>query len=141
MDLEIFKKNIENREINIRPYMILLSIFIIILLVIILFNNNLKKYYAINGKVVDNKILVLVNNDELKYIVENKELLIERNNHIFTYKIFKINNQNNSNYLYNEVFLETNPNEYLIENNIIKLKIITDKTTIFDYLIKSLKGE
>ena len=121
--------------------MILLSIFIIILLVIILFNNNLKKYYAINGKVVDNKILVLVNNDELKYIVENKELLIERNNHIFTYKIFKINNQNNSNYLYNEVFLETTPNEYLIENNIIKLKIITDKTTIFDYLIKSLKGE
>jgi len=139
MDLKIFEKNFQNREIDIMPYIMVISIFIGILIVTIIFNNNLRNYYILNGRVIDKKIVAVVNNDELSKIEENNEFLIERNNHIFTYKIFKINNLDN---LYNEIFLESEiPDEYLVDNNVIKLKIVTKKTTIFDYLIKSLKGE
>ena len=142
MDLEVFAKSFQNREIDIKPYIIILSIFLSILIVTIIFNNNLNNYYIINGRVVDKQIELIVNNDELNKIVENKKILIERNNHMFTYKVVKINNLNNSNYLLSEIFLESElPDEYLINNNIIKLKIVTKKITIFDYLIKSLKGE
>lgn len=142
MDLKVFEKSFQNHEIDIKPYIIVLSIFISILIVTILFNNNLRSYYVLNGKVIDKKIEVIVDNNGLEKINENEELLIERNNHIFTYKIFKINNLENSNSIYSEVFLESEiPSEYLIDNNIIKLRIVTKKSTIFDYLIKALKGE
>ena len=142
MDLDIFNKSIKNREINITPYVIVLSIFISILVIVIIFNNSVRNYLVLKGNVVDKRVVVTVNNDELNKVVENNKIIIERNNHIFTYKVFKINNLNDSNYLYSEVILETEiPEEYLIENNIIKVKIVTRKTTIFDYLIKTMKGE
>lgn len=141
MNLKTFQKSFQNREINIKPYVIVVSIFISILLTVVFLNNNLEDYYIVNGKVIDNKIVIIINNEELDKITKNKELKIERN--IFTYKIDRISNFDNLDYLYDEVVLDIDdiPKEYLIENNYIKLKIIVNRTTIFDYLIKTLKGE
>ena len=67
--------------------------------------------------------------------------MIERN--IFTYKVDTIKEVININSLYYEVIIELNkiPEHLFIENNIIKLNIIINKTTIFDYLIKTVRGE
>jgi hypothetical protein len=101
----------------------------------------LEDYYISNGKVLNQKVIVVVNSEELKKITDNKKIKIERN--IFTYKVEKINEVNNNNFMYYEVTLEFDriPEHLFIDNNIIELRFIINKMTIFDYLIKTLKGE
>ena len=141
MNIEAFQKSFQIREINYKPYLLVVSIFILILLIIVLLNNKLEDYYISNGKVVDNDLSFIVNSEEVDYITKNKQLKIERN--IFTYKVKKINDVMYGNSLYYEVIVELNkiPEDLFINNNIIKVKIIINKTTIFDYLIKTAKGE
>ena len=69
MDLNIFNKSIKNREINITPYVIVLSIFISILVIVIIFNNSVRNYLVLKGNVVDKRVVVTVNNDELNKVV------------------------------------------------------------------------
>ena len=141
MNIETFQQSFQIRDINIKPYITVASIFMIIILVITLFNYDLEDYYICNGKVIDSKLSLIVNNEELTNITENKEIMIERN--IFTYKVDTIKEVININSLYYEVIIELNkiPEHLFIENNIIKLNIIINKTTIFDYLIKTVRGE
>ena len=141
MDIEIFQKNFQIREINIKPYLIVVSIFITILLMIVFLNNRIEDYYICNGKILDKKVIIYVDKDNLKSITENKEIKIERN--IFTYKAEKIEEINNDNSIYYKITLELVriPEHIFIDNNIIEVKIIVNKMTIFDYLIKTLKGE
>lgn len=141
MNIEIFQKSFQIREINYKPYLLVVSIFITIILIIILQNNNLEDYYVCDGKVIDNNLLIMVNSENLESITNNKKIKIERN--IFTYKVNKINEVIYGDLLYYEVILELNkiPEHLFINNNIIKVKIIINKTTIFDYLIKTTKGE
>ena len=141
MNIETFQQSFQVREINYKFYLIVVSIFISILLVIVLLNNKLEDYYISNGKVVDNNLSFIVSTEELDYITKNKKIIIERN--IFTYKVNKINEVMYANSLYYEVIIELNkiPEDLFINNNVIKTKIIINKTTIFDYLIKTAKGE
>jgi len=141
MNIEAFQKSFQIREINYKPYLIVVSIFITIILVIVLLNNKLEDYYISKGRVVDNNLSIIVDSENLNNITNNKKIKIERN--IFTYKVNKINEVIYQNSLYYEVILELNkiPVDLFINNNIINLKIITNKTTIFDYLIKTAKGE
>ena len=141
MNIEVFQKSFQIREINYKPYLIVVSIFITIILAIVLLNNKLEDYYISNGKVVDNNLSFIVSTEELDYITKNKKIIIERN--IFTYKINKINEVIYNNSLFYEVILEFNkiPEHLFIDNNIIEAKVIINKTTIFDYLLKTAKGE
>ncbi len=141
MDIVVFQKSFQTRDINIKPYLIVVSIFIVFLLLLLFFNNKLEDYYISNGKVLNQKVIVVVNSEELKKITDNKKIKIERN--IFTYKVEKINEVNNNNFMYYEVTLEFDriPEHLFIDNNIIELRFIINKMTIFDYLIKTLKGE
>ena len=141
MNIETFQKSFRIREMDYKPYLLVVFIFIVIILIIVLLNNKLEDYYICNGKVVDNQLYFIVNNKELNNITNNKKLKIERN--IFTYKINKINEVIYDNSLYYEVIIDLNkiPEDLFINNNIINVKIIINSTTIFDYLIKTAKGE
>ena len=141
MNIEVFQKSFQIREINYKPYLIVVSIFITILLIIVLLNNKLEDYYICQGRVIDNNLSIIVSSDDLENITKNKKLKLERN--IFTYKTVKINEVIYQNSLYYEVILELNkiPEHLFVENNIISVKIVINKTTIFDYLIKTAKGE
>ena len=140
MDIEIFNENFQNRDINIRPYLIVVSIFTTILLIIVFLNNNLEDYYICSGKVIDDNISLIVNSEKLKEVTENEKIIIEKN--IFTYNVTKIEELDNESLLY-EVILEFDriPKHIFINNNVIEMKIIVNKMTIFDYLIKTVKGE
>lgn len=141
MNIETFQQSFQIRDINIKSYLIVVSIFITIILVISIFNNKLEEYYICNGKVINDNISIVVKSEELNNITENEKIIIERN--IFTYKVIKIDEVINNNSLYYEVILEFDkiPQHLFINNNIIEMKIITNKITIFDYLIKTVKGE
>lgn len=142
MNIETFQQSFQVREINYKSYLLVVSIFISILLIIVLLNNKLEDYYISSGKVIDNnKLIFIVSGEELEYITKNKQIIIERN--IFTYKVNKINEVTYANSLYYEVIIEFNkiPEDLFINNNIIKIKIVINRTTIFDYLIKTTKGE
>ena len=60
MDIEIFQKNFQIREINIKPYLIVVSIFITILLMIVFLNNRIEDYYICNGKILDKKVIKIL---------------------------------------------------------------------------------
>ena len=141
MDIEIFQKNFQIRDIDIKPYLIVVTIFMAIILMIIFLNNKIEDYYICNGKVINQKVIVIVSYEELNKITDNKKIKIERD--IFTYNIEKINEVMNNNSLYYELTLEFDriPKHLFIDNNIIELRFIINKMTIFDYLIKTLKGE
>ena len=140
MNLETFQKSFQIRDIDIKPYLIVVSIFISLILIIVLFNNKLEDYYILNGKVKDNNVFVIVNKEGLDSINNNNKIKIERN--IFTYKVSTINEIINNNLIYYEVILEFQriPENIFINNNVIELKVIINETTIFDYLFKTLKG-
>ena len=140
MNLNSFQKNFQVRDFNIKPYLMVVSIFIVLILIIMIFNNSLDNYYICEGKIIDNKYKVIVDYQNLAKITNNKEFKIERN--IFTYKVSEIKEIYNDSY-YFELTLEVNKikDDIFINNNIIKLKIITNKSTLFDYFIKALKGE
>ena len=141
MNLELFQKNFQIRDIDIKPYLIVVSIFLSIILIIVLLNNKLEDYYVCSGKVIDEQLVIIVNSEDLNKITENDEIKIERN--IFTYKVNKIDEVIYNGSVFYELTLEFDkiPKHLFINNNIIQVRIIINKTTIFDYLIKTTKGE
>ena len=141
MEIEEFQESFKAKEYNLRPYIIVVSILLSIILVIMLVNNKVKSYYISSGTIKDSKLVFLIDNEELYKITSNKKIIIERN--MFTYEVFKIDEFQANNKLYNEVMLivtDLNSN-LLIENNKINFKIITNENSIFEYLLKVVKGE
>ena len=49
MDIESFQKSFKNNEINIKFYLLVVSILFSIILIIIGFNNNIEDYYVTQG--------------------------------------------------------------------------------------------
>ena len=141
MELKVFNKYIKNMDISLKPYIAVVSIFICIIILIVFFNNRLEEYYVTDSLVVKNEVKIIVNYNDLEKITNNKKLKIEGD--IFTYKVVKINDLVIDNSFYKEVFLliENINEKLLIDNNVIKLRIITDKTTIISYFWKIVKGE
>lgn len=141
MELESFQRSFKNYEINIMPYISVVSVFVGIILVILLLNNNLEDTFLTKAIVEDNKVNIVVSIDDLDKVVNNKKIIIEKD--IFTYRVNKIENVVYQDNIYKSVILDIYKlgQDKLINNNVIDLKIIINKMTIFDYLVKTLKGE
>lgn len=141
MDLVSFNKSFGNVEINIRKYILTVTIFICLLFIIVLFNNKIEDYLIIESKINNKKIEFITDIDHLDKITNNNELIIERKT--FTYKIDKIDDYIYEDKLYKKVILVVDnlDENILIDNNVIKIKIIIDKSTVFKYLQKTLKGD
>lgn len=141
MNIKQFQTNIKNVDICLKPYIFVVSIFICIIISIILFNNRLEDYYVTDALVKDKQIKMVVNIDDLIKITDNKKIIVEGD--IFTYKVEKISDLIVENNIYKEIIIHIDnfDDKLLIDNNVIKTKIITKKTTIFNYLLKIIKGE
>ena len=141
MDLVSFQKSFKNIEIELKKYIAVVSILIGVLLGILLFNNNIEDYYVGISKISKKKMEVLTTIDNLNNIMENNKIIIERNT--FTYEIEKVEDYLYENTYYKKITINIKDmkEDKLIDNTIIKYKIITNKTTIFEYLIKTLKGD
>lgn len=141
MEIEKFQTSFKNKDIDFRPYLITVVILISIILVIILFNNRLKDYYIGSALVKENKLELIVRREDLDKITTNKKIIIERN--MFTYKVDKIDELTYGDSFYNQLVLSVYDlkEDLLVDNNVINFKIITDNTSIFEYLFKVVKGE
>lgn len=141
MDIESFQKSFKNNEINIKFYLLVVSILFSIILIIIGFNNNIEDYYVTQGIVNKENVKIIVDINNMDKITKNKKLKIGRD--IFTYKILKIEDNVYNNNIYKEITInvENLSSNILIDNNVIELKIIINKTSALNYLIKTIKGE
>ena len=141
MEIVEFQKSFKNLDICLRPYIVVVSILICTLFLFAIFNRNLEDYYFVDSKVIDGKLSLLVDYNQLDKIVNNSKLIIDKNT--FTYKVDKINDYNIDSLPLKEIVIVVKGinKELLIENNILHLKIVTNKTSIFRYLINIIKGE
>ena len=135
MEISIFEDLFINRIISLKKIYIVVSIFIVTILSIILFNNNFYDYYEGYASYNDEKLSLIVSIYDLNKITTNSEIIIGGTT--FTYKIYKIDN-----YLEEYKIVNIEVNNYKgIENEFIKYKIIIDRDTVLNYLIKTIKGE
>ena len=144
MKIEEFQESFKNKEINTKSYTKVVSILIGIILLIVFLNNSLIDYYKVGITISNKKLEIISGLNDINKITSNNKIMIERN--IFTYKIEEINNYINENSLYKLVRIniesdKENAINFMIDNNYIEGKIITNRFTIFEYLIKILKGE
>ena len=137
MDLVSFQKNFRNMDVDIRKYIKVVSILLTGLLVLLIFNNKIEDYYFGISKITDKRIEVIIDIDNENKIVKNKEIIIERNT--FTYRIEKVEDYLVDNNYYKKITLLIN--DIKINNKIVKYQIITNRSTIFEYLIKTIKGD
>ena len=136
MDINLFQDLFVNKNLSLRKIYIIVSIFIISILLIIVFNDNFYDYFEGNASLKNgNVISSVVSIYDLKYIINNKNMMIGGST--FAYKVVKVDD-----YLegYKVVSLKLN-NYKGIENMFIEYKIIINKDTLLNYLIKSMKGE
>lgn len=110
-------------------------LFIIILIAIyIIFTYKYQSYYLTKGKIIDNKLELIVKIEDIKYIKNHNE--IEIDDLIYTYEIDSISNElyiddnyQNYKYLYLNVKELTN-----IDNYVYTVKIPKENKTIAKYL-------
>jgi biopolymer transport protein ExbD len=139
MNLEIFQSSFRNKEINIKPYLQVVSILLSIFVIIISFNFTIEDFYKTKGTVKEEKIKLIVDINDLNKVTNNKEIIIERD--IFTYEVINISDLIYNDNIYKEVTLKIPELKDLIDNDVLDIEIIINKTNIFNYLIKTLKGE
>ena len=134
MDINIFQDLFINKSLSLKKIYIIVSIFIISILMIVIFDNEFYDYYEGSATVKDNTITSVVSIYDLKYINNNKNMIIGGST--FSYKIVKIDDYFEG---YKVVSMKLNDyNE--VDNLFIEYKIIINKDTILDYFIKSLRG-
>lgn len=139
MDLVNFQRNFRNMDINIVRYIKVVSIFIIGLFVVMIYNKDIEDYYIGISKIINKKIEVIIDIDNSNKIKDNNKIIIEGNT--FTYKMDKIEDYLLDNNYYKKITLEINDIDDNMNNQIVKFQIITNESTIFEYLFKTLKGD
>ena len=129
--------------LNRKKYSKIYNIFLIILTIIlifiyIIFTYKYQSYYLIKGKIINNKLELLVNINDIKYIKNNTNLKIDNN--IYSYKITTISNEilidenyNNYKYIYLNIDNLSNIDNYVYEVKIPKENKILAKY-IKDYI-------
>ncbi len=139
--IEEFQKSFKNLEANIKNYIIVVSILISIILLFMIINNKIEDYYFVQGEVHNENIDIIVDMNNLNKITNNKKIII--NKEIFTYKIEKIEDYIYNNIIYKKITISLSKGnkDFLIDNNIVDGKIITNRITLIKYLLKTLKGE
>jgi len=112
----------------------IILILIILVFVYIIFTYNYQSYYSAFGKIVDDKLELLVGIDDIKYIKNNH--VIEIDNLKYTYVLYNISdnlyvddNYQNYKYLYLQVNGLNSINNYVYE-----VKILKEKKVIAKYL-------
>ena len=139
MDLVNFQRNFRNMDINIVRYIKVVSIFIIGLFVVMIYNKDIEDYYIGISKIINKKIEVIIDIDNSNKIKDNNKIIIEGNT--FTYKMDKIEDYLLDNNYYKKITLEINDIDDIMNNQIVRFQIITNESTIFEYLFKTLKGD
>lgn len=129
--------------LNRKKYSKIYNIFLIILTIIlifiyIIFTYKYQSYYLIKGKIINNKLELLVKINDIKYIKNNTNLKID--NTIYSYKITTISNEilidenyNNYKYIYLNIDNLSNIDNYVYEVKIPKENKILAKY-IKDYI-------
>lgn len=144
MKIEEFQENFKNKEVNTKIYIKVVTILLGIILLIVLLNNSLIDYYKVGITISKDKLEIITSLNDINTITSNNKIMIERN--IFTYKIDEISDYINENSLYKIIKIKIendkgNADKFMIDNNYIEGRIITNRFTIFEYLIKTFKGE
>lgn len=141
MDIEVFQNSFNNKVINLKSYLLVVSIFIGILVLVVIFNNNIEDYYVSKGIVKDKELTLLVDIDDIGKVTNNEKIMIERD--IFTYEVTKISDLLINSNIYKEVNIKVDKldKKHLLNNNVVDLKIMTNKTSILSYLLNTMKGE
>ena len=131
LDIEIILNNNKYHKIYSISTILIICIFIFIYVTTLY---NFQTYYITKGKIIDNQLELIVSLDDIKYITNQSNLMI--NNKIYNYKIINISNElyidesyNNYKYLYLEVKNLNNINNYVYE-----LKIKKENKKIIEYL-------
>lgn len=143
MEINLFQKNFANREIKLKPMILVISIFIILIALIIIFNNDFYNYYS--GKAIytgNNKISTLVYIDDLEKITNSKKIILERTT--FSYTVDSIDSEDfiYGDSIFKRVNLLIDDDDFNnIVNNYLNYDIILGHDTIINYFFKSLKGE
>ena len=139
MNIKVFNEIFINKIINKKKIIIVELIFIITICLIIAFFNNYYSYYSNEGEYKEGYIRTVINIKDMDIITTKKEIRI--NDEIYSYKVNGISEEDyiSSGYIYKEVYLEVN-NLERVNNDYIEYKIIKEKETILNYLLKSLKG-
>lgn len=113
----------------------LILIIIILISLYIIFTYKYQTYYISKAKVIDNKLELIVNIDDIKYIKENTAIEIDE--HYYTYTIDSISDElyinefyNNYKYIYINVVNLSN----LIDNYVYDIKIPKENKIIAKYL-------
>lgn len=111
---------------------VLTIIFIIVL--IILFTFKYQSYYITMGTMIDNKLELLVNINDIKYIKNNHKIIIDDIDYV--YKIDRIDNKlyvdekyNNYKYVYLNISNLTN-----VDNYVYKIKVSKEHKALVRYL-------
>lgn len=131
LDIEIILKRKKYSKI----YNIGLILIIILLISLyIVFTYKYQTYYISKGKIIDNKLELLVSIDDLSYINNNSKLKID--DKIYIYKVDSISNElyvdefyNNYKYVYLKVENLNN-----IDNYVYEIKISKENKVIAKYL-------
>ena len=140
MNLDSFQENFKNKEIRIKPYILVVSILLSILLIIMIFNRNIEDYFKVRATIKNSEFKIIVDINNLSKITNHKKIKIGKN--IFTYKINKIDDYVYNDNLFKEVTIYVKKyDKALLDNNVIDVNIIINNTNIFEYLFKTLKGE
>ena len=124
-----------NRQKYPKIYNIGLILLIIILIFIyIIFTYKFQSYYVIKGKMHNNKLELLVDIKDIKFINNNKKLKID--NKLYSYKITTISNDvyiddNYNNYKYISIEIDNLTN---IDNYVYEVKIPKENKVLAKYL-------
>ena len=136
MDINLFQDLFINKNLSLKRIYLIVSIFIISILMIIIFNNDFYDYYEGTSSLKDNIVIYsVVSIHDLKYINNNKNMMIGGST--FSYKIVKIDD-----YIEGYKVVSLKLSDYKgIDNMFIEYKIVINKDTIFNYMVRSMKGE
>ena len=111
-----------------------LILTIILVFIYIIFTYKYQSYYLTKGKMINNKLELLVNIDDIKYIKNSTILSID--NKMYSYKLDSISNdiyvdENYNNYKY--IYLKVN-NLTNIDNFVYEIKIPKENKILAKYL-------
>lgn len=132
LDIEIILNNNKYHKIYDISTILIICICIFIYVTIMY---NYQTYYITKGRIIDNKLELMVSLENIKYITNQNNLILD-NNKTYNYKIVRISDEiyldeayNNYKYIYLEVKNLNN-----IDNYVYDLKIKKENKKIIEYL-------
>ena len=142
LDIKDYLLEYKRKISNILTLWSLLLVFIMISALIINSTFKLIDYYKVEGIVQENKLIITAPYNRVNSIINNDYIYIQ--NEKYKYKVESISKDivNVGNEFYQEIILNIEfKDRELVDNNILKIKFIIKKMTIFEYIFNLFKGE